>query len=890
MKINRLRKNPLIPRLSSPLFLAVKVVCFLAAAQVGAVAQQLFQKPVSLAVKGVPVPTALEQLAKQNDVKLAYSGHFFAQNKKVTLRAKRRPVGEVLETLLKGTGVGFKEIGGQIVLYQLPMEVIEEMTLSGFVEDAQTGERLIAATVFCPELGLGTITNDYGFYSLTLPARAQSLRFSYIGYTEQTVALAQNASQRINQAIEPALMLSEVIVTPADTALGNLLPSPGSMQRFKPEDFKAAPDLGGQGDLLRVMQLLPGVQTGADGTGGMFVRGGNPDQNLVLMDGVPVYNADHLMGMFSIFNPSAIRSAKLLKGGMPARYGGRVSSVVDVYTKEGNQVKWGGEVAGDFIGYKATLEGPMWRKKGSMMFSRRRSHSDIYLLPAIKKLMDAESFDGIEYYFNDINLKLNYAFSENDKFYVSLYHGRDGFSGQEKTEDLTGSTEEFEYTIKWGNTIASLRWNHVFGPKLFANASVTYSKYRFQMGQLSQFRYTFDDPELEPFSGSFYLGLKSKNRDKAWKTDFDYMPNANHYVRFGVSLTEHRFTPSAFSGSQTYEGIEFVDSLTLDDIFGFQEAPEKTATSLDAYVEDEWRLGPKTSASTGLRLSSFRTGEADFFNPEPRISATHALNSRYKATASLTRTVQYLHRINFLGLNSPGDYWTPASRRLRPQRAWQGTLGLEGQLAKGVAFSVEAYYKLMSGLPTLPDTFDFEVELELEDPEAYLAPAKGRSRGIEVLLRRESGRLGGWLGYSLSKSTRQSGQINLGRAYPYLFDRRHEAKLFGFYRFNDQWQASLNWTYGSPNPKLLDSGTGLPTPPGQANSLRGEAYHRLDLALSFFLKRGKWEHHLKLSAFNAYNRRNTAFYKLWIDENFNYQYQPVHLFGFMPGLFYGVRF
>jgi len=871
--------------------LVVKVVVVLAICSTNLTAQSLLEKPVNLKVQNLTVPEALGQLAKKNDLQLAYSERFFTVKNRVSVKVKAKPLRLVLDEMLKGTGVGYREAGGQLVFHLLPVEEVKQMTLSGFVEDAETGERLIAAAVYCPGLGQGTVTNEYGFYSLTLPSRASSLCFSYIGYSEKTVALANEQDQRISVAIKPALMLLEVIVTPNDTALGNLLPSPGNMQRFKPDDFKAVPDLGGQSDLFRVMQLLPGIQTGTDGIGGLFVRGGNADQNLVLMDGVPVYNADHLLGMYSIFNTSAIRSAKLIKGGMPARYGGRISSVMDIYTKEGNQNRWSGEVGADIIGAKATVEGPFANKKGSLMVSGRRTHSDFYLMPAVEKLMAAEDFKESHYDFFDFNTKVNFNFSEKDKLYLSFYRGMDNFEGNE-IQGIDQSSDELNTKFNWGNTITSLRWNHLFNQKLFSNTSLTYSHFQFSWGSLYKSIVNPDEPGFDPFLLSFFLGLESDIRDVAWKTDFDYSPAADHYLRFGASLTAHRFRPNVSVVQQEFANTDLLDSLSIEDYFGTQVGDAKNAISFDVYAEDEWRVARFFTLNYGLRLAGFHSNGKTFLLPEPRLSAAYQFAKKHKLTASLSRNTQYLHRVSTGGMLAvPSDYWTPSDDRLGPQKAWQGTLGIEGKLPKRIEFSVEAYYKLMHGLLAFPESFFFDPIYGETKPEDVLFPIDGKSRGIELLLRREEGRIGGWVGYGLSKTSRQSEFLNNGNPFAFTFDRRHEVKLFGYYRFGQHWQASFDWVYGSPNPKMTDNGGGESPFPGGLNSQRSTPYHRLDLAISFTAKTGRLEHQLKASVYNAYNRQNVAFYAFKYDEQGNpLELQPVYLFGFMPGLNYGIKF
>lgn len=847
----------------------------------------MLDKPVNLTVKNQPLPQALKLLSKRNDLQLAYSEQFFNKKNKVTIQARKKPARQVLDELLENTGVGYKEAGGQLVLYMLPVEISKWMTLSGFVEDAETGERLIAAAVYCPELGQGTVTNEYGFYSLTLPTTASNLRFNYIGYSDEAVAFHAKNSQRINKALHPSVMLTEVIVTPSDTSIGNLLPSPAAMKRFRPDDFKATPDLGGQSDLFRMMQMVPGVQSNTDGSGGMYIRGGNADQNLVLMDGVPVYNADHMLGLYSIFNTSAIRDAKLLKGSIPARYGGRISSVMDVYTKEGNQNRWGGELGIDLISMKATLEGPFAKKKGTLMVSGRRTYSDFYLLPSLNKLLFTEEFLDPKYRFFDFNSKLTYGFSDKDKLYLSFYRGRDRYEGADEYEFDMGF-EKGEFDLKWGNTITSLRWNHLFSQKLFSNTSVTYSRFNFSLGSLTQSTFYPPEPNLPPAVGSYFLGLSSQNRDWAWKTDFDYNPLPNHYLRFGAGVTAHDFLPNAQVYQYYTEDGSPVDSLDVSDYLSLGEGNKASAASVDAYLEDEWRLSPTLTLNTGLRLAGFVSDGKAFLLPEPRINAAYQLNPHQKITASLSRTTQYLHRVGTLGFIFPGDYWTPANRRLAPQKAWQATLGTEGDLGKGFEFSAEAYYKTMHGLLAFPDSFFFVPFVE--DPSDYFVSTDGKSRGLELMVRRDEGRLGGWLGYSFSKTTRESKYHNGGKPFPFNFDRRHEVKIYTYYRMGKHWLASTNWVYGSPNPQISDEGT-ISSPSGQLNGLRGTAYHRLDLALSFTAKTGRLEHQVKLSVFNVYNHKNVAFYTFEYDEFGNIKgTRPIYLFPAMLGLYYGVKF
>ncbi|MCB0519368.1 MAG: TonB-dependent receptor [Lewinellaceae bacterium] len=852
--------------------------------------QSVLDTPASLLVDDAPIPQALIALGKNCGVELAFSERFFDKKQRVTLRARQETVQAILDKILEGTGIGYKELEGQVVLFLLPRQAPRFFTLNGYVEDEETGERLIAAAIYCPALGRGTVSNEYGFFSLTLPAEAGAIKASYLGYHDQEVPLAIKENQRLDLRLRPSLTLAEILVVPTEKP-GSLLPSPAALRRLKPEDFKAQPDLGGQSDLVRTLQMLPGVQSGADGVGGIFVRGGNADQNLVLMDGVPVYNADHLMGMFSIFNTSAIRSAKLLKGGFPARYGGRLSSVLDVYTKEGNQNKWGGELGGDLISARAVVEGPIARKKGSLMLGGRLTHSDFFLMPATLRLLEAGDIMNPSYRFFDANAKFNFALSERDKLLLSFYRGNDVFKGQESLmqEDEFGTqTSMSETKFDWGNTIASLRWNHLYSQKMFSNTTLTYSHFKFSLGFLDEESFISNVPGETAFSYNSFLGLQSDIRDLALKTDFDVAPGANHYIRFGVGATRHHFRPNLTSLQQEVEDPYANDSLSIEDYFS--NDGKRNAVSLEAYIEDEFRVGQQWLFNTGLRLSAFGSGGEFFFYPEPRLSANFLVSKQLKLTASLSRTVQYLQRIPTLNFSFPGDYWLPAGAKLDPQRAWLATLGLEGGLKNGVEFSLEGYAKWMKGLAAFPDSFYFDPFFG-EDPqqENYIT-GEGRSYGLELLLRKQEGRTGGWFGYGLSKSTRQFDGQNGGQRYTFLYDRRHEVKLFLFQRLGNHWQASLNWHFGSPNPQLLSEAEGDVPPPGTKNRLRSTAYHRLDLALSYTLALGWAEHTLKAGVYNVYDRKNVAFYQVDIDRMGNRVLKPVYLFGAMPGISYALKF
>ncbi len=869
-------------------------------------AQSVLDQKANISVQEVSIPQALKIVSVNANIEFVFSESFFEKNKKITIDETNRPLREILKVLLKGTGIGFKEIDGQVVLFKTPKKVPQRFTLSGYVEDAGSGERLIAAAVYAPQQGIGTITNEYGFYSLTLPADVEEITISYLGFQEEKKPLHLTKDQFTTHQLSPSLTLAEIIVTP-DSTKNELIPSPASGTQLRPDDFSAAPDLGGESDLMRIAQLLPGVQTGADGLGGLHVRGGNADQNLVLLDGVPVYNPDHLLGIFSVFNTSAIKSAKFLRGGFPARYGGRVSSVFDIRTKEGSTRKWGGGASIDLISGKAFMEGPFARGKGSVLLTGRMTFSGFLLSELGRKAFSILDETDNKYEFYDANAKLSYQFSEKDRVYLSFYQGNDFYDGNSE-ESLIDS---FDYDIElevnkdveinWGNSISSLRWNHVFGPKLFANTTLTYSRYQFSNEQLLTIS---PEEEEEEEDREFFIYDRSRSniRDQALRIDFSYAPNARHHWRFGAAYIDHRFEPDTRSfDSGDLVDVGDIDSLDLTDFDDFDDPFFIYADEVEAYAEDEFKVGDKWHFNLGLRLSGFFS-DKDYFNLEPRLMANYHLTERTGLTASLTRNVQYLHRILFNEINLPEDVWFPANDFMKPQDAWQATLGIESNLVGGFSLSAEGYLKKMNNLYVVePDPFAIGLSEGID-----LIEENGHGYGVEFFIRKSKGKTGGWLSYTISTSERDFiDDLDQKVSIHSSFDRRHDFKVFLYRRMNDRWQVSLNWLYGTAMPQLY-SGTSdseslifeqnpitpdTPEPYHLRPALRSEPYHRLDVAVSYFLKKKKFEHTFKVNIYNVYDRKNPAFYQQdFQPENGGITSKPVNLLPFMPGVYYGVRF
>ncbi|WP_019948346.1 TonB-dependent receptor [Hymenobacter aerophilus] len=736
-----------------------------------------------------------------------------------------------------------------------------KITLSGYVRDAATGENLIGVAVVNPATGDGTATNTYGFYSLTLPAPAaptDSVRLlaSYLGYGQSrwaTAATGASASHNFRlRAISNELGGVEVV--------GNR----GGEERIERStrmstinvpiaQIKSLPKLFGETDVLKVLQLLPGVQSGGEGQTGLYVRGGSPDQNLILLDGTPVYNASHLFGFFSVFNADALNNVELIKGGFPARYGGRLSSVLDISMKEGNMQKFHGEGAVGIVAAKLTLEGPIKKDTASFLISARRTYLDILAQPFIKSQLSAEGGKGsIGYFFHDLNAKLNWKLSGRDRLYLSGYTGYDKFYARLRDKDkAAGDYSREEASLGWGNLTTGLRWNRVVNDKLFMNTHVSYSKYQFEIGQENEQRYGGNG---QPRTDKYSLRYFSNIRDLSLKTDFDYAPSPDHYIRFGGQYILHSFRPGALQ--QKDQSIDGNSQQKL--------GTQTLASEIGLYAEDDYRLSERLKVNGGLRLNGFAVRGTFYPSIEPRLSARLLLTEQWALKASYARTAQFVHLLVNSGIGLPTDLWVPSTPVIKPQQAQQFSLGAARTLRfkdEDYELSFESYYKPMRNLIEYREGASFlgTVDSQWEDK---VTSGKGWAYGGELFLQKKTGRTTGWLGYSLAWSQRRFPDLNQGRIFPYKYDRRHDVSLVVSHHFSPTFTLSGTWVYGTGNATTLSQGRFLLGPNqdyedyGERNSFRMKAYHRFDLDLSK-TKKKKWGEVVNsFSIYNVYSRRN----------------------------------
>jgi outer membrane receptor for ferrienterochelin and colicin len=767
----------------------------------------------------------------------------------------------------------------------------QRYTISGTLEDRTTGEKLISANVYDPVSLKGTTSNTYGFYSLTFPAGTIKLTVSYVGYEAVTHEFRLLRDTLINIRLNPVINLDEVVISGA-RAKSVVQSTQMSMTELSSKTIKSLPVMFGEADILKALQLLPGVKGGSEGTSGIYVRGGGPDQNLILLDGVPVYNASHLFGFFSVFNPDAIQTVKLITGGFPARYGGRLSSVLDIRMKEGNNKKFAAEGSVGIISSKLTLEGPIIKDKTSFIVSGRRTYVDFLAQPLIR-WQAGDDFENFRagYYFYDFNAKINHKFSDRSRLYLSLYSGQDKayLSTVEKGEKYRW---ENAAGLGWGNLTGALRWNYVLGPKLFSNTTITYSKYNFLTTMLDQ------EEENNELSHKYAFGYDSGINDWAGKVDFDYLPDPNHSIRFGVNYIYHTFKPGVTVFSLEEQAME----QAIDTTFGNKDI---YAHEWAAYAEDDWAVTSRLKANIGLHFSGFNVKDSTYTSLQPRISMRYLLSERVSVKAAYTHMTQYIHLLTNSTIGLPTDLWLPVTDTIKPLKAIQYALGFAYEPTDDIEISVEGYYKSMKNLIEYKEGASF---FSLEDDwQDKVEMGEGRAFGVEILARKEFGKTSGWIGYTLSWSDRRFENISFGEWFPYRYDRRHDISIVFNQKINDHIDLGLTWVYGTGNAVTLPlekyaSMQSFWYNPGYfssieyfagRNSYRMPAYHRLDIGINF-KKETKWgERTWSFGAYNLYNRKNPFF--LLFDKEYveNGPSKPVlkqySLFPIIPSISFSFR-
>jgi outer membrane receptor for ferrienterochelin and colicin len=716
-------------------------------------------------------------------------------------------------------------------------------------------------------------------------ADSVTVTYSYVGYRPQTIRLKLRKDTTLTVALN-TVILKEVQVN-AYQAEGNPERTQMSAATIPVGVFQKVPTLMGESDVFKVLQLLPGVQGGNEGSSGLYVRGGGPDQNLILMDGVPVYSASHLYGFFSTFNADAINHVELVKGGFPARYGGRLSSVVDIRMKEGNASQYHGQLGIGIIASRILLEGPLKKGKTSFLLSARRSYLNL-LNSSIFQTSDAGNADN--YHFYDINAKVNHKFNARNRVYFSLYIGQDKTRSETENGYVDSAytlTLKSDANISWGNAIAALQWNHVINKRLFSNFSAALTHYRFRvLNETSSERQSSASTSTED---QFYrYDYESGIRDYSVQADFDFIPNRFHYFRFGVHAIYHQFTPGVLAVSSSQSTNQ-------------QDASVIDAGEFSGYIEDDWRVNQRIGLNVGLRVTTFLVDRKSYPSLQPRISARYLIFSDLAIKASFATMQQNVHLLSNSGIGIPTDLWVPATGSIRPQTSQQVAIGLVYNLPNDYEVQMEGYYKTMANVIEYGDGASY---LDMDQNwQNKVESGSGEGYGIELFMQKKVGRVSGWVGYTLSWAYRTFPNLNQGKPYPYRYDRRHDAKVVLSYEVGDQLSLGLVWVYGTGNAvsvplemyqgeytvESFDSSTPVIWHYGDRNGFRMRAYHRLDLSANYSILAKRVVHRFTLSIYNAYARKNPYYLQFGYHENRRSLIQE-NLFSVLPSLTYSIRF
>jgi TonB dependent receptor/CarboxypepD_reg-like domain/TonB-dependent Receptor Plug Domain len=758
----------------------------------------------------------------------------------------------------------------------LSLEAQKNISVSGVVRDALNGETLIGATVQAVGLGRGNVSNEYGFYSLSLPQSDDSiqLKFSYIGYESVLKTIKGNESIKIDLSLNPVGALIDEVVIRANALEEKMKSTEMSVTTLSTKEIKAVPALFGETDIIKILQLKPGFTPGSEGTTGLFVRGGNSDQNLIVLDEAVVYNPNHLFGFFSTFNSDAVKDLKVYKGGFPAQYGGRLSSVIDVRMKEGNNKKYSASGGIGLISSRLTVEGPIKKDESSFIVSGRRTYVDLITRQVNKSNADNPDFVKIpDYYFYDLNTKVNFKLSEKDRLYLSGYFGRDVFNFRDQT---------FNFRFDWGNATGTARWNHVFGPRLFANTTFTFSDYRYKIQNVLQ---------------GFSFSLSSNVKDANTKVDFYYQPDNKHTIRFGANITYHDFITARLKAGSDDGQVKFEAGRDYDGM------------EYGAYFADEWSALPRLKVSYGLRFSAWQNNPARYFNAEPRAAANFSVNDRWSLKASYSRMNQYVHLLASSGLSLPTDIWYPSTEGVKPEVSDQVAIGTSYLVGDQILITWEAWYKWLQNQVDFIDGAELFGNNELENE---LTIGKGFAYSpLELEIEKKEGKLTGWIGYTLSWVRRgRFNDINGGAYFPPRFDTRHNFSIVGTYELSKRWQLTATWVYSSGYTSWLPVGRysvqDVPGAPfqtvvpvyGPRNTFRYPAYMRGDVGIVWKWKKRHSEHDLTLSVYNVTDRRNPYF--IYIEPDFQttplgeipvgVQAKQVSLFPVLPSLTWNFKF
>ena len=859
------------------------------------------EKIIDFSVEEIPFREVIILLAEQNDVTIAFQEEIIPGDSIVSLSVRNQRLGRTLDFLLNDHGLKYRIIGNQIVIQKDAFrESDDRITVSGYIRDAYSGESLISANVYLYDKSKGTTTNEYGFYSFTLDKGIRRINYSYLGYNIGIHELSLIHDTVLNVSLDPFYKLNEILIV-ADRIIKEIQSEEIASVDILPLDkIGSTIPLGGEPDIMRLALSQTGITSGADGFGGLSVRGGSINQNLILFDGIPVYNANHAFGLFSIFNSNLIKSAKIYKGAFPSHYSGRLSSVMDIRTRDGNNQRLSGDFSIGLLTLKGSLEGPIIKDKASYLVSVRRTFVDPWIVTLTESLNDANEEGSSSIYFIDFNGKVNWSLGKKSKMYLSYYSGKDNFRN-DKLKKNDSLTEERFNQLTWDsrNILASFRWNFQLSQKSFLNISAYQSNYRFD---------SFDYDRVEVFEEGILTGAyfdagfyRSEIEDKGLKLELDFVPGPKHKFKLGVGLIKHKYSPGLLIVDQSDMLVPIEHKITKDELRNSIGDKSILGTEYEFFIEDNIRLGKNTNLNIGYNQMIVTTGKT-YFIPQPRLLFSTGTN-KYRFNLSWGIMGQYLHTLTNSGLGVPIDVWLPSTDLIEPESSWIFSLGQSINSKKIGTLSAEVFYKNMNKITRYGDEGLIRISSD-SDWENLVPIGSGKSYGTELSWNKSTSKTDVQVSYTLSWATRTFDQINNGFEFNYRYDRRHVINIGLIHKLNENIEFSINWEFGSGNPTTIDNGLSYYYTDEEGNQTlvlvfdkihndKLPDYHRLDLGVNFYNKYKWGRTKLTLGLYNAYNRQN-PFYRDVLVENINnsnqIKYQELTILPILPTFSYNLSF
>ncbi len=848
-----------------------------------------------------PISQIIKEVSKKSGVNISFQDEIFEEDRAISIVSRGKPLGRLLEEILQGTGVKYRLIGNQIVLVKTS-DVIKtkEFTISGFISDAISGERLPFGSVYLHDKSRGATANEFGFYTFKSNGGETHLYFSYIGYKIEIVDFELKEDTEINIQLNPNVQLNEVIVIESSETVES---ENADVEDISIDELRSSVPLAGEPDVLRMSYMKAGINTGADGFGGMSVRGGSIDQNLIMLDGIPVYNANHALGIFSIFNSDVVKSTKLYKAGFPSRYSGRLSSVLDVITREGNNQEFQTHASVGLISAKAAIEGPLTKGKSSFLLSGRRTYLDPWIGLWSNGINSNASEEGdTDTYFYDINAKVNFDLGKKSKAFISFFNGRDVLNNLSVVTDedsnlQTQDRRQRDWTFS--NTLATARWNWQISNSTFLQSSFYYSRYDFESFNLLRYDAMSlpDSSSITNYRANLY---ETNIQDVGAKLNIDWLASNNHTFRFGYDLIHHRYRPGLVITDDSRMEIDTDLPIFSSTLSNLVDEARYRGNELRIYVEDQIRLSDRWRLNLGINQAFHTTATRVFAIPEPRISLLYE-NGGSLIRASYSRLSQFSHLLSNAGFGLPVDVWIPTTDIIEPETAWITALEFHQKLSKSLLFSVEGYYKQLDNIARFNEGSYLRIG-DLTNWENNVPVGKGFAYGIETGLEKDLGRWTFGANYTWSKALRVFDDLNLADTFDYRYDRPHFVKFGSVYSINNNVEFSVNWVYGSGNPISLPTDfEEVELPNGkivtifnydQKNGIRLPAYHRMDIGISLFNNYTWGRQKVTFGAYNVYARRN--FLYVDIERSFNdavlFDFRGVYLLSLVPTFSFSLSF